>query len=548
MDPLSRKLNSIYPKIPIKTESEHYSSNHLLFIDDLKLFSESEETLKAMLDETERFFNIVGLERNRNKSATNCKSCEDSAIVLGVSEGYKYLGITENHKSEVIRETYNKVHKEILSRVESICKIGLNGRNTIAAINEYALSVINYYIGAIPLSNEDYLRIDEDVRKILVKYKVHLQPANTQRLYLPRKELGRGLGNMVHKSEKMELQLFNTLYESRNTSLRRAAILKMAKEENSPIALIKPYLATRYNIQDEITMEALEIAQRNSLYSEIKNKTRHEKLYRAFNNELVDIERSSIWMTNGNIKAADEAHLCYLQDRNMFGGMPGICAHCKERTKSVDHLATQCSRMLGHDYTRRHNEVVKCIHLFLCNKYNIKRSKKLRNHSVQEITANSDVEIRVDTTMATSSKQSANRPDLVVHDKKRKEIIIIEVGITSQDQLQIVENEKKRKYDILANELGALHKCRTRIIPYVLTWDGIVTKFHKTYSREIGLTTKIEAYIQYIVLKKTLESISYEYRRESGNDDQEKPEKGDQEEERKGEYQSEAGGDTEQQK
>ena len=133
---------------------------------------------------------------------------------------------------------------------------------------------------------------------------------------------------------------------------------------------------------------------------------------------------------------------------------------------------------------------------------------------MQEITANSEVEIRVDTTVSTSTKQSANRPDIVVHDKKRKEIILIEVGITSQDQLQIVETEKKRKYDILANELGAKHNCKTRIIPYVLTWDGIVTKYHNLYAKEIGLTTKIQSYIQFIVLKQTFESISFEYRRE----------------------------------
>ena len=132
-------------------------------------------------------------------------------------------------------------------------------------------------------------------------------------------------------------------------------------------------------------------------------------------------------------------------------------------------VATQCSKMLGQDYTRRHNEVVKCIHLLLCNKYGIKRTKKLRNHSVQEINSNSEVEIRVDTTVATSTKQSANRPDIIVHDKKRKELIIIEVGITSQDQLQKVENEKARKYDVLAKELGAMHSCKTRIIPYVMT-------------------------------------------------------------------------------
>ena len=65
--------------------------------------------------------------------------------------------------------------------------------------------------------------------------------------------------------------------------------------------------------------------------------------------------------------------------------------------------------------------------------------------------------------------------------------------------------------------MGATHNCKTRIIPYVLTWDGIVTKFHKSYAKEIGLTTKIQSYIQFIVLKKTLESISYEYRRGSEN-------------------------------
>jgi len=60
---------------------------------------------------------------------------------------------------------------------------------------------------------------------------------------------------------------------------------------------------------------------------------------------------------------------------------------------------------------------VKCIHLFLCNKYGIRQAKRLRTHSVQEIAANADFEIRVDTTVAISTKQQANRPDLVVIDK-----------------------------------------------------------------------------------------------------------------------------------
>ena len=90
---------------------------------------------------------------------------------------------------------------------------------------------------------------------------------------------------------------------------------------------------------------------------------------------------------------------------------------------------------------------------------------------------------------------------------------MVEIGVTSQDRLQQVETEKQHKYDMLAKEMGLMYKCKTRIIPYVLTWEGIVTKHHHRHAEALGLSSRTEAYIQYIVLKKTLESISYGYRR-----------------------------------
>ena len=60
--------------------------------------------------------------------------------------------------------------------------------------------------------------------------------------------------------------------------------------------------------------------------------------------------------------------------------------------------------MLGHDYMRKHNEVVKYIHLNLCNKYGVKSSRKLRSHSVQEVITNENVEIKLDTRIKTDIK------------------------------------------------------------------------------------------------------------------------------------------------
>jgi hypothetical protein len=152
--------------------------------------------------------------------------------------------------------------------------------------------------------------------------------------------------------------------------------------------------------------------------------------------------------------------------------------------------------MLAHDYRRRHNEVVRSIHLLMANKYGFKRSRKMRNHSVQEVMANERAEIRVDTRIKTDIKVQNSRPNLLVLDKRNNEITIIEVGITSQDQLQGVEAGKYRKYDLLAKELGIPHKCKMRIIPYVMTWDDAVMNFHRRYRDDLGITPTIEAYIQ----------------------------------------------------
>ena len=55
--------------------------------------------------------------------------------------------------------------------------------------------------------------------------------------------------------------------------------------------------------------------------------------------------------------------------------------------------------------------------------------------------------------------------------------------------------------------MAAIYKCEVKIIPYVMTWEGVVTKHHQRHSKALGLTPRIEAYIQAGMPK----SISHEY-------------------------------------
>ncbi|TBU10262.1 hypothetical protein CWI38_1896p0020 [Hamiltosporidium tvaerminnensis] len=74
------------------------------------------------------------------------------------------------------------------------------------------------------------------------------------------------------------------------------------------------------------------------------------------------------------------------------------------------------------------------------------------------------------------------------------------------------------KVSHLFKKLGLIYKCSVEIIPYVMTWDGIVTKYHKSHLKRLEIPMNVEAYIQSIVLKKTVETISFDRRRglESG--------------------------------
>jgi len=64
------------------------------------------------------------------------------------------------------------------------------------------------------------------------------------------------------------------------------------------------------------------------------------------------------------------------------------------------------------------------------------------------------------------------------------------------------------EYHVLPAELSQIYKCKVKIIPYVMTWEGIATNFHRKHLSELAITARIEAYIQAKLLKSTLEGIT----------------------------------------
>ncbi|KAF7683741.1 hypothetical protein TCON_1064 [Astathelohania contejeani] len=191
IDPLSQRLNERYPKVSLHAEEISNATNHLLFIDDLKLLATNSKVMGNMVKETLSFFKTIGLEINREKSATNDSQCENTATLLDGTGVYKYLGIIEDHSSNIMRESFEKVKRELLARVNRLYESSLNSIILLKAINEHAISLVDYHIGPQHLEPADFLKLDHEIRQAFLKHKVCLWLGYIERVIFSSKRNGK---------------------------------------------------------------------------------------------------------------------------------------------------------------------------------------------------------------------------------------------------------------------------------------------------------------------------------------------------------------------
>ncbi|GIX61145.1 reverse-transcriptase domain containing protein,putative [Babesia caballi] len=476
MDPLSRRLRQLYPSVQIRTsDSREFGTNHLLYIDDLKLLAKDEDVMQKMTKETEEYLTHIGLIINRDKSATNSSRCADTARLLEGPETYKYLGITETRYSSVSRGMYSRTHEEIKKRVNMLLDTDLSAKNLFRALNQYALTVPNYYIGVVPLEPYQFARLDRMVRTQLYEKGAHKHCANISRLYLPRKELGRGLHNLEFRAEMMLLNLWLTLSADENKSTRRAAILQHHRQTYSHASLITTYLHDKYGltIRDN---EA--IRRRSNTYGSSKTDRCTTRV------DSVDLEESTLWLRKSMLTPQEEAKLINLQDRNLQW-MSSKKNHKKcGKYLDVEHLASKCDRLLHTDYVRRHNEVARRIHRTLAKELGVKNIKKVERYKIDDRKFTKNGWISYDMSIHTEKKVQFNRPDIIVADKRKNRITIVEIGITSQ-------NNGHRQADEIPDVRQPRHG------------DSHHTLGHDMGRRQLGISDRMEAQLQRIVLQQS---------------------------------------------
>ena len=127
----------------------------------------------------------------------------------------------------------DKIKKEYYRRVRQLTSSKLNGGNTTRAINARVVSLVRCSDGILKWTKNELKAMVRKTRKIMTMSRMYHPQSDTDRLYIPRTEGGRGLLSTADcvETEKHNLSLYLDQSEERLLRIKTNWIRKkwMAK-------------------------------------------------------------------------------------------------------------------------------------------------------------------------------------------------------------------------------------------------------------------------------------------------------------------------------
>ena len=175
--PLSKVLNDM--KDGYQLGKNRPKVNHLLYMDDLKLYAKDKKELDTLIQTVRVSSKGIGMDFGIEKCEMIQMKRGKFLMSEGIElpngkkirslddqEGYKYLGILQfdDIKHGQVKE---KLKKEYVRRVRKILKSHLNGVNVIQAINARAVSIIRYSAGILDWTKLELQELDRQTGKLL---------------------------------------------------------------------------------------------------------------------------------------------------------------------------------------------------------------------------------------------------------------------------------------------------------------------------------------------------------------------------------------------
>ena len=447
--------------------------NHLLYMDDLKLYAKNDQEIDALTNTVRIFSTDINMKFGFQKCAkvtiNKGKMVKGDGIPildkeiknLDIEENYKYLGLYESDQL-CTREIKVKAKGEYKKRLRWILKSKLHGRNQITAINTFALPVLTYPAGIVKFTNLELKELDTLTRKHLTMYGSLHPRSDVNRLYIARERGGRGLLSVEDSIRKIENDIAEYLEKTQEP------ILKLTQQVSINKAPVP-----------KLTFEK-EIKERREL------NWKEKKLHGVWYKHLTEYDKNTnCWLRKSNLKPATESLILAAQDQALRTkwydhnilktSTEHQCRRCKAYPETIAHIVSGCPELAQGVYLKRHNAVASYLHWMICGNEKLERQDHWYDHEPKKVQENEKTKVLYDFTIHTDKKIKHRKPDIVIINKENQTTTIIDIACPMDHNVKKKEMEKINNYNELAFELERLWKTKTQIIPIVIGALGTIT-------------------------------------------------------------------------
>lgn len=502
MIPLSQQLNAANKGYKLKNTDR--SISHLLFMDDLKLYaggrnakSQLEElvnVVKGYSDDIRMEFGmskcaVLSVERGKRVEEVGLELPSGEVMADVEEEGYKYLGVLQTD-TFMSAEMKKKVKKEYFRRLKLLLKSQLYAGNLIAGINAWAIGIVRYTAGVLDWGKVELRKIDVQTRKMMTMHGAFHRNSNVDRLYLKRKDGGRGLISVLDCVRLEEENLLKYVTDSSEWMLQK----------------VLEHGIVKGNAQADYK-KAKEHERKESLLA----KPLHGRFFRTTkedeHGEVIAGPRSWEWVRSGYMTKSTEAYIFAAQEQALGTRavrskiyrekddegeiISGLCRVCGGKTETVAHIAGGCGQLMKGPGTVRHDRMGARVHWELCKKYNVKVVDRWYEHKPQTTSRSEDgnVIIHWDVPWTTPPKAKIwyYRPDVVIQNVKDKFWTIIDFSVPLDHNIVTKQAWKVEKYHKLAQYFRTEHGVQTTIIPVVVGAFGSIPVRLPLYLKELGI-------------------------------------------------------------
>ena len=175
---------------------------------------------------------------------------QDQIRTLGENDTDKYLGILEADTIKQI-QMKDKIQKEYLRRTRKLLETKLSSRDLIEGINTWAVPLVRYSWLFLKWTKDELKQMDQRTRRLMTMHKALHPRDDVDRLYVSRKEWGRGLDSIediVHASiqrledyiEKHKRELITATRNNTDNTIddRMTNTRKQKWEENNSVGVL----------------------------------------------------------------------------------------------------------------------------------------------------------------------------------------------------------------------------------------------------------------------------------------------------------------------